>query len=85
LHDRIDLEIEKAKILAEPDFLAGERDVIRELRAYNEYKLRNPFYRLPPVPSGDPSYEVYFEVGWDFREILIATFGKATCRRCKRE
>lgn len=48
-------------------------------------ELEQSGWKRMPIPSTDPKYEVFYEVGWGRREILVATAtGEPTCRRCIR-
>lgn len=48
-------------------------------------RMSDPHFRHAPEPSRDPRVSVYYEAGWDRREILVAV-GRAevTCRKCRR-
>ncbi len=48
-------------------------------------KTRDRYFRWAPEPSRDPAVSVYYEAGWDRREVLVAVGNtKITCDKCRR-
>ena len=76
LYQRPDMEAEYARIdatFADP----GER-----FRAALALSSR-PGFRYPPEPCDVPGLDVFYEVGWDRREVIVVG-AKPTCQMCLR-
>ncbi len=76
LHLKTDLQAEIAKLVA-------NRPDVSPLAALFEVQQR-PGYWTSPIPSNDPNYEVFYQVGWESsREVLVVP-ESPTCGPCQK-
>lgn len=59
-----------------------EFGVVMDFETRQKVELSGFRFRLPP--STDPSYEVFLEVGYSHKEVLIITGGVPSCRTCQK-
>lgn len=84
LYQRLDFQEETAKIKGDPAFRPDlVDDGKRQWAAYTEYRDRRPTQPSLPIPSDDPSYEVYFRVGRSTAELLVVR-ENPTCKACQK-